>query len=152
MSKNTDVQKIPLQLSQGCVIASIQIDLNKEVLTQFRQDLLNYISHTGARNVIIDLSGIEIMNIEDFNALNQTLSMANLMGAKTIFTGFQPGVVSSLVDFNVEFDHINGTLDLDNAFDLMKHLHSQDHNFSDEDLDPDLENDLIQEDENNESL
>ncbi len=152
MSKNTDVQKIPLQLSQGCVIASIQVDLNKEVLTQFRQDLLNYISHTGARGVIIDLSGIEIMDMSDFNALNQTLTMANLMGAKTIFTGFQPGVVSSLVDFNVEFDHINGTLDLDNAFDLMKHLHSQDHNFSDEDLDPDLELDLIQEDENNESL
>ncbi|MGB3511477.1 MAG: STAS domain-containing protein [Microcoleaceae cyanobacterium] len=124
MIKGTDVQKIPLQLSQGCIITSIQIDLTPEVLQQFRQDLLDCLDQTDAKGIIIDLSGVELMDIEDFQGLNTTLSMASLMGAKTILTGFQPGVVSSLVDFNVEIKHINATLNLDDALDLMKRLNS----------------------------
>ena len=123
--KHTDVQRIPLQVSQGCVVASIQIDLTEEILTQFRKDLLDCLYETGAKGLILDLSGVEVMDSEDFQALNKTLSMASLMGAKAILTGFQPGVVSSLVDLNVEIDHINATLNLDAAFDLMKHLNGE---------------------------
>lgn len=152
MIDNTDIQRIPLQISQGYVLASIQIDLTKEVLKQFRQDLLDLLSKTGAKGLIIDLSGVEVMDIEDFKALNNTLSMASLLGTTTILTGFQPGVVSSLVDFNVEFDHINATLNLDDAFELMKRLNSQEDSFSPEEIEDYLEEDLTTKIEENESL
>lgn len=152
MIDNTDIQRIPLQISQGYVLASIQIDLTKEVLKQFRQDLLDLLSKTGAKGLIIDLSGVEVMDIEDFKALNNTLSMASLLGTTTILTGFQPGVVSSLVDFNVEFDHINATLNLDDAFELMKRLNSQQNSFSHEEIEDYLEEDLTTKIEENESL
>lgn len=131
--KHTEIQRIPLQLSQGCVVASIQIDLTEEILTQFRKDLLDCIYETGAKGLILDLSGVEVMDYEDFQALNKTLSMASLMGAKAILTGFQPGVVSSLVDLNAEIDHLNATVNLDRAFDLMKHLIGRQFNGESED-------------------
>ncbi len=139
MIDNTDIQRIPLQISQGYVLASIQIDLTKEVLKQFRKDLLDLLSKTGAKGLIIDLSGVEVMDIEDFQALNTTLSMASLMGAKTILTGFQPGVVSSLVDFNADIEHINAALNLDDAFELMKRLNSEENLIFNEELDEELE-------------
>ncbi|HBB35792.1 MAG TPA: transcriptional regulator [Cyanobacteria bacterium UBA8803] len=117
-----DVQRIPLQLSQGCLVASIQIELTEEVIYQFRKDLLERLHTTRARGVIIDLSGVEIMDLEDFEAFQRILSMATIMGVETILTGFQPGVVSALVDLNAEIDSINAALDLDDALQLMNTL------------------------------
>lgn len=146
MTKHTDVPRIPLQLSQGCVVASIQIDLTEEVLKQFQQDLLARLHDSGAKGLILDLSGVEVMDIEDFNAINHTLSMASILGAKTILTGFQPGVVSSLVDLNLELDHINATLNLDEAFKLIKNYFSAiENSFSvAEDLEKDTQQDLAE--------
>lgn len=117
-----DVQSIPLQLSQGCIIASIQIELTEEVLQQFRKDLLERLHITKARGVILDLSGVEIMDLDDFEALQRILSMAAIMGVETILTGFQPGVVSALVDLNADIDSINAALALDDALQLMNSL------------------------------
>ena len=145
---HADVQRIPLQVSQGCLVASIQIDLTEKVLKQFRQDLLERLYETKAKGLILDLSGVEVMDLEDFKALNTTLSMASLMGAKTILTGFQPGVVSSLVDFNAEIDHINATLNLDSAFELMKDLNSTDQYFAEEEMEEDLSDSFVETEEN----
>jgi rsbT antagonist protein RsbS len=120
-----DVQRIPLQLSQGCIVASIQIELTEEVLHQFRKDLLERLHTTRAKGVVLDVSGVEIMDLEDFEALRRTLSMASVMGVETILTGFQPGVVSSLVDLNADIDGINAAFDLDDALRLMECLRSR---------------------------
>ncbi|MCW6036985.1 STAS domain-containing protein [Spirulina subsalsa FACHB-351] len=122
MSKSSEIQRIPLQFAQNCVIASIQIDLTDTVLYQFRQDLLTYLYQTKAHGLILDLSGVEVMDMIEFQALTSTIAMASLMGAKTILCGFQPGVVSALVNFSVDFEQIHATLTLDNAFELMEQL------------------------------
>lgn len=147
--QHKDVPRIPLQFSEGCVVASIQIDLTEEVLQQFRKDLLERLKDTGAKGLILDLSGVEVMDYQDFKALNKTLSMASLLGAKTILTGFQPGVVSSLVDFNADIDHINATLNLDDAFELMQHLNAPENSLNDEELDEYKNENLVTEFEEN---
>ena len=50
-----DAQQIPMQLSRGCVVASLQIDLSEDVIARFRKDLLEFLHSTGA-----DLSLIHI--------------------------------------------------------------------------------------------
>ena len=60
----TGLPRIPLQLSQNPVVASIQIDLNEEILHQFRRDLLEKLHATGARGVILDVSGVEVMEVQ----------------------------------------------------------------------------------------
>ncbi len=53
------VQRIPLQVARGCVVASIQIDLTPEVLQQFRRDLLARVQESRANGVILDVSGFQ---------------------------------------------------------------------------------------------
>ena len=114
-----ETQRIPLQLSQGCIIASMQIELTDEVLYQFRQDLLGCLHTHRAKGVILDVSGVEIMDLADFEAIRRILGMVEMMGARTILSGFQPGVVSCLVDLNAEIDDIHAASDLDQAFRLV---------------------------------
>ena len=108
--------RIPLQLSRNCIVASIQVDLTYDVLRRFRVDLLDFLQRSGAQAVILDLSGLEILDLEEFEALKQTMSMASLMGAKSIVAGLRPGVVSALIELNADVEDILAAYNLDDAF------------------------------------
>lgn len=114
------VARVPLQLSRNCIVASIQVDLSDEVLARFRLDLLDRLQRSSARAIILDVSGIEIIDLAEFRALRDTMTMARLMGARTIFAGFRPGVVSALVELDAEVDEIEAAFNLDGAFALLE--------------------------------
>jgi rsbT antagonist protein RsbS len=110
---------IPLQLSQECVVASIQVDLDEDVLQGFRKELLELLQRSGARGIILDLSGVSIIDGEDFRALRDTMDMARLMGAVTVMSGLQAGVVSALIDLEADTRGVEATLTLDDAYARM---------------------------------
>jgi rsbT antagonist protein RsbS len=116
------VRRIPLQLSRDCVVASIQIDLGDEILRQFRADLLEALRSSRAKGVILDLSGVQILDREDFEGLRQTMTMTAVMGARPLICGLQPGVVASLVELGADLDGVEAAADLDGAFELMEAL------------------------------
>ena len=115
----SSVQRIPLQVVRGCVVASIQIDLTPEVLQQFRMDLLERVQESRANSVILDVSGIDILDLDDFNGLRSTMEMAEIMGARSILSGLKPGVVSALNDLGADPEGVNAVLNLDDAFKLL---------------------------------
>lgn len=108
--------RVPLQVSQDCIVASIQVDLRPDVLASLRSDMLELIRQSGARAVIIDLSGLDTIDPEEFRALLQTAEMARLMGALPVLSGLNAGVVSALVDLDVDAGEIEATRTLDGAF------------------------------------
>lgn len=114
--------RIPLQVSRGCVVASIQVDLSEDILKRFREDLLTLLHSSGASGVVLDVSGIEVMDHRDFEALRTTMSMARLMGAHSVLAGLRAGVVSSLVELEVEMEDVVAAMDLDDAFRIMEKL------------------------------
>jgi rsbT antagonist protein RsbS len=115
-----DAASIPLQVSRGCVVASIQVDLSDAVLAGFRTQLLELLHSSGAAGVILDMSGVEVLDLEEFDALQQTMDMAQLMGARTVFSGFRPGVVSALLDLDADTRGMYAALNLDAAFDMLE--------------------------------
>lgn len=113
------VARIPLQISNGCLVASIQVDLTEAVLVQFRNDLLVELQSQTARGVILDLSGVEVMDVTDFESIRSTILMARLMGVPTVVCGLRPGVVASLILLGADTDELKAAQNLDAAF---KHI------------------------------
>jgi rsbT antagonist protein RsbS len=111
--------RIPLQMSNNCLVASIQIDLTADVLEQFRDDLLTQLQAQHARGIILDLSGIEVMDLSDFENIRSTISMAKVMGVSSVVCGMRPGVVASVVLLGADTDEIRAARDLDMAFELL---------------------------------
>lgn len=116
------VQRIPLQVARDCVVASIQIDLGAEVLRQFRRDLLECVQANRASGVILDVSGLEVIDLEDYSGLLRTMEMATVMGAIPVLSGLKPGVVSALIDLGAEAEGVNAALTLDDAFRLLDEI------------------------------
>ncbi|MGI9557398.1 MAG: STAS domain-containing protein [Solirubrobacterales bacterium] len=112
-------RRVPLQVSQDCVVASIQTDLSAELLSSLRIDLLELVRTSRSTAVILDLSGLQIIDREDFEGLRHTMSMAEIMGARPVLCGLRPGVVAALVELGADVDGIEAAGDLDGAFKLI---------------------------------
>ncbi len=138
MAFSSDTPGVAIQLSRGVVVASIQVDLDDEVLARFRGDLLDRLRESGSPGVILDVSGLETLDPEEFAALRQITTMARLMGAETVIAGLRPGVVSSLITAGADIDGLRAAVDLDAAFaEFEPEVPDEDEPDEDEDaLDP----------------
>ena len=104
------------------MVASIQIDLDEDVLVRFREDLLRRLHGTGSRGVILDVSALDILDSAEFSALRDIIKMSEIMGAEAVLVGLQPGVVSSLIQAGVEVEGVRSTINLDAAHALLRSL------------------------------
>jgi rsbT antagonist protein RsbS len=109
-----------MQLSRDVVVASIQVDLDDDVLARFQQDLLDRIHKTSPRAAILDVSGLETIDSDEFAALRQIMSMVEIMGAESVLVGLQPGVVSALIEMEADVGNLRTAIDLDAAFMLLE--------------------------------
>jgi rsbT antagonist protein RsbS len=116
---HTDIPGIAMQVSRGVVVASIQVDLNDDVLARFREDLLQRIHQTGSKGVILDVSGLETLDSHEFAALRRIITMSDIMGAEAVLVGLRPGVVSALIEANADIEGLRAVIDLDAGFALL---------------------------------
>lgn len=111
-----DGPAIPVQLSRNTVVASIQVDLDDHVLARFQQDLLQRIHDSNSTGVILDLSALDTLDLEEFLALRRIISMSRIMGAESVLVGLKPGVVSSLIEVGADVEGLHAAIDLDAAY------------------------------------
>ena len=120
MSLYADIPGIAMQVARDIVVASIQVDLDDDVLARFREDLLRRLHETGSRGVILDVSGLETMDSDEFAALRRIITMTSIMGAESVLVGLRPGVVSALIEAGAEVDGLRAAIDLDAAFAMLQ--------------------------------
>jgi rsbT antagonist protein RsbS len=120
MSLYADIPGIAMQVSRDVVVASIQVDLDENVLARFREDLLQRIHETGSRGVILDVSGLDTLDSDEFAALRRIITMSAIMGAESVLVGLQPGVVSALIEAEADVDGLRAASNLDAAFAMLE--------------------------------
>lgn len=109
-----------MQVSRDIVVASIQVDLDDEVLARFREELLRRVQETGSRGVILDVSGLETLDSDEFAALRRIMTMISIMGAQAVLAGLRPGVVSALMEAGADTDGLRAAINLDAAFAVLE--------------------------------
>jgi rsbT antagonist protein RsbS len=120
MSDYSDSPGVAIQVSRDIVMASIQVDLDDDVISRFREDLLQRIYETGSRGVILDVSALETIDSVEFTALRNIILMAKIMGAESVLSGLRPGVVSALVESEIDVEGLRTAINLDAAFELIQ--------------------------------
>jgi len=118
-SSHEDVPGIAMQVTRRVLVASIQVDLDEGVLERFRHELLTRLHQTGSRGVILDVSGLQTLDSDEFAALRSVITMTTIMGAESLLVGLRPGIVSSLIEADADVDGLATAIDLDAAFDHL---------------------------------
>ena len=116
----SDVARVPLHLLHGSVVASVQVELSEETLHRFQQDLLGLLRATRARAVILDLSGVGILDSADFESVLRTLRMSALLSTTPVIVGLRPGIAASLVELGLDSGEIATCMTLEQAFALVE--------------------------------
>jgi rsbT antagonist protein RsbS len=102
------------------IIASVMADLSDSQVAAFRADLLDRVGELRARGIIVDVSGLDVIDSYVARSLRSIALTARLRGAETVVVGIRPDVAIAMVQFDLDLDPIHAALDLDEAFSLLE--------------------------------
>ena len=88
---------VPILRVAGVLLVSIQVDLGDTVAEALQEDILQAISRTASTGLIIDVTGLEVVDSFVARVLVDTARMARLMGTETVIAGLRPEVAATLV-------------------------------------------------------
>ncbi|RLE37557.1 hypothetical protein DRJ17_06315 [Candidatus Woesearchaeota archaeon] len=122
MEDKISLSRVAMHISRGCLIVPIQIELYDEIILRIQKDILERVKETGVKGVILDISGVEIIDSFLAQAICDTVRMASILGAATVLTGLKPEVAASIVDLDIEFKDIKTAMNLEAGFQILEPL------------------------------
>ena len=94
-------KKIPIIKLRDYLIVSIQVDMHDRMAIQLQMQILEEISRTRAKGVLIDISTLEMVDSFIGRVLSGMASMAAIMDAAVVIVGMQPAVAITLVELGL---------------------------------------------------
>lgn len=111
-----------LQVRERLLIIPVVGVLESNRARQLTEQLLDSISATRAKAVLMDITGVPIVDSKVANHLLHTVSAARLMGATVILTGLSPQIAQALVAIGVDLSHVKTTVDLQSGLEEAERL------------------------------
>lgn len=115
-----EVTRIPIIKLYDNLIVSIQVALSDRLVLQIKDDITQEIDRTGARGLIIDVSGIDVMDSYISRAIRDIGLMARLMGVRTVICGMDPMIAMTLVEMGLDLTGAKSALNLESAIELLE--------------------------------
>jgi rsbT antagonist protein RsbS len=113
------VDQVPILRIGDILLVSIQVDLQDQTVLRLQEDLAERIVATGARGVIIDITGVEIVDSFIGRSFATIAAMSRLMDAETIVVGMRPAVAITLVELGVSLGGVRTALNLEEGMRLL---------------------------------
>ncbi|WP_240040689.1 STAS domain-containing protein [Pseudocnuella soli] len=101
------------------LLVTIQIDLYDRLATNLETDLVQMVSKTGARGVLIDISALSIVDSFMGRILGNIGSMSKIMDAETVVVGMQPAVAITLIELGLELKGVHTALNVEKGMELL---------------------------------
>lgn len=114
------MEKIPILKMGEFLLVTIQIDLYDRLALALESDLVNMVSKTEARGVLIDISAVNIVDSFMGRILGNIASMSKIMDAETVVVGMQPAVAITLVELGLTLTGVYTALDVEKGMELLR--------------------------------
>jgi len=107
------MDRIPILKMGQFLLVTIQIDLYDRLAVNLESDLVQMVSKTGARGVLIDISALTIVDSFMGRILGNIGSMSKIMDAETVVVGMQPAVAITLIELGLELQGVSTALNVE---------------------------------------
>lgn len=114
------MDRIPILRMGKFLLVTIQIDLYDKLATNLEADLVQMVNKTEARGVLIDISGLSIVDSFMGRILGNIGSMSKIMDAETVVVGIQPAVAITLIELGLELKGVHTALNVEKGMELLK--------------------------------
>ena len=119
MNDTTESIRITMHETQGCLVVPIQEELSKIAALQIQRSILEQVHEKNVKGVIIDLSGVKIIDGVLWEVFSKTAQMVKMLGPPSVITGLSPGVVASIIDSNLDIDGLTTAMNLEDALEIL---------------------------------
>lgn len=115
--------EIPILKQRDYLIASVQSVLTDEDLVNLRDRLVQQVGRFRSAGVILDVTGMDVIDSFSVRTLRDLAHMIRLRGAMTVIVGIQPEVAFSMIQLGLRLKDVPTALDLEEGLaylDSMK--------------------------------
>ena len=119
------VARIPIISLYSNLIVPIQGTIVDAAIARLREDVTKRIDEESAHGLIIDVSGISMMDSFVTRSIRDLALTARLMGVHTVVSGLQSQVAITLVEMGLDIPGIQTALNLERALEYLLDLQEQ---------------------------
>jgi rsbT antagonist protein RsbS len=113
------VDRIAILKLNGFLLVTIQVEMRDEIVLRLQDDLTEMLDRTHARGVLIDISGLDIVDSFIGRSLAHIAGVARMMDAATVVVGMRPAVAITLVELGMPLKGIRTALNVDMGMQLL---------------------------------
>lgn len=114
------MDKIPILKIGHFLMVAIQVDLYDRLALNLEADLVQAVSKTGAKGVLIDISSVSIVDSFMGRILGNIAGMSKVLDADTVIVGMQPAVAITLVELGLPLKGVQTALNVEKGMELLQ--------------------------------
>jgi rsbT antagonist protein RsbS len=115
----TELRRLPIIKLWDRIVVPIQGEITDELAGQLSAEILKAIHQSGAHGLVLDLTGVWIMDSHLCSVLSNLAAAARLMGTPTIISGLSPEIAMTLQTMGVELEAVRTALSLEQALAML---------------------------------
>jgi rsbT antagonist protein RsbS len=112
--------RIPVLKVKDVLVVSLQVEMQDRLALELQEDILMTLSRTGARGLLLDVSGMDVVDSFLGRIIGDTAQMAQMMGARTALVGLQPAVAITLTELGFKLHGIRTALNLEKGLEMLE--------------------------------
>jgi rsbT antagonist protein RsbS len=101
------------------LLVTLQGDLHDSMAQQLQQDIAATIVDSRVTGVVIDISGVEVIDSFLGRVLAEIAASASLLAARTVLAGMRPAVAITLVELGLTLPGLRTALTTEAALELL---------------------------------
>jgi rsbT antagonist protein RsbS len=113
------MDRIPILRMGRTLLVTVQVDMHDRMALTLQDDLTQRIVETGARGVLIDISGLDIVDSFMGRTLADIAAMASVLDAQTVVVGMRPAVAITLVELGLSLPGVKTALTVERGMALL---------------------------------
>jgi rsbT antagonist protein RsbS len=114
------MERIPILRMADYLLVTIQVDIHDRLALTLQDDLANAVVKHGARGVLIDISGLEIVDSFIGRVIGDIAAVTRVLDAETVVVGMRPAVAITLVELGVALPGVRTALNVERGMALLR--------------------------------
>lgn len=114
------MDRIPILKLGRALLVTVQVDMHDRLATALEEDLTQLIVRHNAHGVLIDISGLEIVDSFIGRMLDNIAAVSRVLDAETVVVGMRPAVAITLVELGLSLAGVKTALNVERGMALLR--------------------------------
>jgi rsbT antagonist protein RsbS len=115
-------ETVPIIQLGSSLLISLQGDLDDDAVLRLETEITHTVGRTRATGVVIEVSGLAVVDSFIARVLARIAGMIRLLGAEAVVVGIQPAVAITLMELGVGMQHVQTALNVSEGMALLRRL------------------------------